>query len=301
MSGTPNLGNTVAIAPRIVASVRSVMGFAAPASIMLSNPVATRDPTATDDSTQGYQGGSFWVNTISGVGWICISATAGAATWSAQIAGPTGSGGPTGSAGPTGPGVGSTGPTGSTGSAGAAGTTGPTGHTGAAGTVGSTGPSGSNGLTGPTGAAGPTGPFSGPTGPTGSGGTGPTGATGAAGPTGSTGAGATGPTGSTGAAGGAPTFTTSITAAGSTQGGATALTAGINVITAGAAGTGVVLETTSTPGFQQVILNRSGSAKLLYPPTGDQIENLGTNAATSMNDGSSITCNWDSSHLWRAS
>jgi hypothetical protein len=92
-----------------------------------------------------------------------------------------------------------------------------------------------------------------------------------------------------------------LTATGVNQGGALAITAGINVITAGASNTGVILSTTSTPGFQQKVLNRSGSNKLLYPPSGDQLENLGANAATLLTDGSSATCNWDSSGLWRVS
>jgi hypothetical protein len=270
----PNLGNTVAIAPRIVKSVRSVADFSSPAQIMLSNPVATRDPLATDDVTQGYQSGSLWINQITTISWVCLTSVANAAVWAAQPGG-----GATGSIGPTG-GAGATGPTGS-------GPTGATGPTGAAGAAGVTGPSGS-----------------GPTGPTGSGATGATGASGS-GPTGPTGpgVGATGPTGTTGATGaaGSTTYTTNLTATGSNQGGALAITAGINVITGGAANTGVILEASSTPGFQQKVINRSGSAKLLYPPSGDAIENLGTNAATTINDGGNVVCNWDSSHLWRAS
>jgi hypothetical protein len=251
----PNLGNTVAIAPRIVKSVRSVADFSSPAQIMLSNPVATRDPLATDDVTQGYQSGSLWINQTTGISWVCLTSVANAAVWAAQ------------------PGGGATGPSGLTGATGATGPSG-AGPTGSAGAAGSTGPTGASG-------AGPTGP----TGP----GVGATGATGA-----------TGTTGPAGAAG-STTYATSLTATGSNQGGALALTAGINVITGGAANTGAILEATSTPGFQQKILNRSGSAKLLYPPSGDAIENLGTNAATTINDGGNVVCNWDSSHLWRAS
>ena len=82
MSGTlPNLGNTIAVSPRIVKAVRSVGDFSNPMQIMLSNPTATRDPTATDDVTQGYQPGSIWINDTAGTAWFCISNAAGAATW----------------------------------------------------------------------------------------------------------------------------------------------------------------------------------------------------------------------------
>ena len=323
MSGTiPNLGNTVAVSPRIVKTIRSVGDFSSPMQIMLSNPTATRDPVSTDDSTQGYQPGSFWINSLDGIAWACIAATPGAALWSAQIAGPTGptgttgatgpavtgatgagATGPTGAGGPTGP---SGGPTGATGASGAGSTgptgaaaTGPTGHTGAAGSAGA------GGATGPTGSIGPTGPFAGPTGNTG-----PSGPTGSAGSSGRdrlhSGAAATttGPTGATGSAGsaGSVSFATGISAAGSNQAGATLLAANINVITSGSANQGVRLPVTAaTGGFGNKILNRTGATILLYPPSSDQLENLGVNAATAMTDGSSVTANWDSANLWRVS
>jgi len=45
------------------------------------NYVATTDPTANDDSTDGYTIGSVWVNTSTDRIWICVDATATAAIW----------------------------------------------------------------------------------------------------------------------------------------------------------------------------------------------------------------------------
>lgn len=48
----------------------------------LNNFAATTDPTVNDDSGDGYEIGSFWVNTTSGGVYSCLSASSGAASWS---------------------------------------------------------------------------------------------------------------------------------------------------------------------------------------------------------------------------
>lgn len=48
---------------------------------VLSNDVATIDPTTTDDSSLGYSKHSKWINTSTAKLWECIDATASAAVW----------------------------------------------------------------------------------------------------------------------------------------------------------------------------------------------------------------------------
>jgi hypothetical protein len=45
------------------------------------NYTATTDPTANDDSTDGYTIGSVWINTSTDRIWVCVDATATAAIW----------------------------------------------------------------------------------------------------------------------------------------------------------------------------------------------------------------------------
>jgi len=53
-----------------------------PANLALTNNfAATTNPGASNDSTQGYQTGSTWINTVGKAVFICLSATAGAASW----------------------------------------------------------------------------------------------------------------------------------------------------------------------------------------------------------------------------
>lgn len=47
----------------------------------LANYTASAAPTVNDDEAQGYAVGSFWL--YSGVMWVCLSATRGAASWRA--------------------------------------------------------------------------------------------------------------------------------------------------------------------------------------------------------------------------
>lgn len=69
----------------------------------------------------------------------------------------------------------------------------------------------------------------------------------------------------------------SISAAGTTQGTATALTTSINVITTAAANSGVILPN-PRGGSELDILNIGANQCIVYPPTGAQINNLSANA-----------------------
>jgi hypothetical protein len=74
---------------------------------------------------------------------------------------------------------------------------------------------------------------------------------------------------------------TGISAAGSTQGTATALTRPINVVSTVSSGQGVVMPTT-TAGMRIVIINTSATALNVYPATGGAINAGATNAAYSL-------------------
>jgi hypothetical protein len=77
---------------------------------------------------------------------------------------------------------------------------------------------------------------------------------------------------------GVPTLAaTSISAAGTTQGTATAISAGVNNVTIVASGAGVVLPT-PVPGDEITVVNRGANALLVYPDTAGTIDGLGTNA-----------------------
>ena len=47
---------------------------------------AAADPGTGNDNTQGYSAGSLWINTSSGVAWVCQDASTGAAIWTPQSA-----------------------------------------------------------------------------------------------------------------------------------------------------------------------------------------------------------------------
>jgi hypothetical protein len=72
--------------------------------------------------------------------------------------------------------------------------------------------------------------------------------------------------------------TTGITAAGSTQGTATTLTRPINVVSTVSASTGVILPTVPA-GARILVMNTSGTALNVYPPSGAAINSAATNAA----------------------
>ena len=69
-----------------------------------------------------------------------------------------------------------------------------------------------------------------------------------------------------------------VSAAGTTQGTATALTVDYNVITTAAASSGVVLPT-ATAGRRIVIVNKGANTLSIYPATGGTIDALSANAA----------------------
>jgi hypothetical protein len=43
--------------------------------------VINRDPTATDDASQGYSPGSIWINSVSSAVWVNLVSTIGGAVW----------------------------------------------------------------------------------------------------------------------------------------------------------------------------------------------------------------------------
>jgi len=52
--------------------------------VPLANSTTT-DPTVNDDTGDGYEPGSIWMNTALGIPWICISASSGAAVWHSLV------------------------------------------------------------------------------------------------------------------------------------------------------------------------------------------------------------------------
>lgn len=73
----------------------------------------------------------------------------------------------------------------------------------------------------------------------------------------------------------------SVSAAGTNSGTATVLTSQTNVITTVASGTGVRLPA----GMRTVVMHRGVNTLAIYPPTGGQIEALGTDVAFSLQPG----------------
>ena len=75
---------------------------------------------------------------------------------------------------------------------------------------------------------------------------------------------------------------TGITAAGTTQGGGTALTKEVNIVSTVSAGaTGVVLPT-AVAGMIVTVTNTTANSMIVYPASGGQINALGTNAGFTM-------------------
>lgn len=94
----------------------------------------------------------------------------------------------------------------------------------------------------------------------------------------------------------AQTLTSGITATGTNQGTAAPLTSDINIVGTVASGTGVIL--TSSPPFHQRVANRGANSLLVYPNSGAQIENYGTNAGALLTVGSSVDFMPDGSTQW---
>lgn len=81
--------------------------------------------------------------------------------------------------------------------------------------------------------------------------------------------------------------TTGITAAGSTQATATSLTRPINVVSTVSSNTGVILPTVPA-GARVIVMNTSGTALNVYPPSGAAINSAAANAAYSMPAGTRL-------------
>ena len=75
---------------------------------------------------------------------------------------------------------------------------------------------------------------------------------------------------------------TAVSAAGTTQGTATELTAADNEITTVGAGAGVILSSKLAPGDEQSVFNAGANAVKVYPPTGFKINALTANAAMTL-------------------
>lgn len=97
----------------------------------------------------------------------------------------------------------------------------------------------------------------------------------------------------------AETYTTSATvsAAGTVQGDATALTSDYSVVTTAASGTGVVLPTATT-GRRVIVVNKGANALNIYPATGAAIDALGTNTALSLPVSGWLEVNASSTTQW---
>jgi hypothetical protein len=89
-----------------------------------------------------------------------------------------------------------------------------------------------------------------------------------------------------------------VTAAGATQGTATALTRSYNVVTTVASGTGVSLPPPSAAGLRVVIVNRGANTLNVYPATGGQIDAAGTNTAITLPVNATITLQASSTTQW---
>lgn len=70
---------------------------------------------------------------------------------------------------------------------------------------------------------------------------------------------------------------TSVSAAGTTQGTATELTAADSEVTTVASGAGVVLSSQIAPGDEQTVFNAGANALKIYPPSGMKINALTAN------------------------
>ena len=214
-------------------------------------------------------------------GYGLITDGAGNLTWASAALGPIGATGATGATGY----IGSTGATGATGATGEIGSTGATGEIGSTGATGATGEIGSTGATGEigsTGATGATGPIAGSNtqvvfNDTGS-------ANGSANLTFDKTTSVLTVTGNVSVANVTTTnyflrsVGTAISAAGTVQANATAITKEINVVSTVESGAGVVLPT-SVPGMVLIITNTNANSLLVYPAAGAAINSLAANAA----------------------
>lgn len=97
---------------------------------------------------------------------------------------------------------------------------------------------------------------------------------------------------------------TGISGSGSTQGTATALTANINIATTVSAGTGFILPLITPDGnpiksgTEIKLFNRGSNTASLYPPSGAQIETLGTNNPSGVAPGGNAIATFAGSAQW---
>jgi hypothetical protein len=89
-----------------------------------------------------------------------------------------------------------------------------------------------------------------------------------------------------------------VSAAGTTQGTATALTSAYNVVTTVAAGAGVILPTPTAAGTSVSIVNKGANPLLVYPNSGAVIDAGAANAAISLPVGASYTAQNSSPTQW---
>ena|SRR5690349_18326363 len=73
-----------------------------------------------------------------------------------------------------------------------------------------------------------------------------------------------------------------VSAAGTTQGTATELTAADNEVSTVAAGAGVVLSSQLAPGDTQTVFNSGANPLKVYPPSGKKMNNLTANVAMTL-------------------
>ena len=93
--------------------------------------------------------------------------------------------------------------------------------------------------------------------------------------------------------------TAAVTAAGTVQGDATALTTTYNIVTTATADQGVVLPDAATGKVAKVINATAVNIKL-YPASAEQIDSLGTNVAKNLAPGASLEVVAASGSLWKS-
>jgi len=86
-SGWTNLDTPPATCPNNVAHSVKTDSLSVEEVLALNNLTATTDPTVNDDIDDGYAAGSVWLNTTTGVSFVCVDNTAGAAAWTRQLTG----------------------------------------------------------------------------------------------------------------------------------------------------------------------------------------------------------------------
>ena len=91
---------------------------------------------------------------------------------------------------------------------------------------------------------------------------------------------------------------TSVSAAGTTQGTATELTASDNEVTTVAAGAGVILASQSSAGDTQTVFNAGANALRVYPTTGASINSLPANQHMTLSTNTGVLFKKVSSSRW---